>query len=147
MCGKGREEGRQRPERERERERIMEADTYYSHSKLTLGGYICPRCKSKVCELPSDCDICGLTLVSSPHLARSYHHLFPVDNFDEVKPNSGRETHCFSCLTEFADKTDTAGKFSCLKCGQEFCAECDIFVHEVLHNCPGCWSVGQKKKI
>ncbi|KAL7321186.1 hypothetical protein PS15m_000984 [Mucor circinelloides] len=117
------------------------------HSKLTLGGYICPRCKSKVCELPSDCDICGLTLVSSPHLARSYHHLFPVDNFDEMKPNSGRETHCFSCLTEFADKTDTAGKFSCLKCGQEFCAECDIFVHEVLHNCPGCWSVGQKKKI
>ncbi|KAG0823948.1 hypothetical protein G6F62_006536 [Rhizopus arrhizus] len=58
------------------------------HSKLTMGGYICPRCKSKVCELPSDCDICGLTLVSSPHLARSYHHLFPVDNFDEVKNNT-----------------------------------------------------------
>ncbi|CEP09348.1 hypothetical protein [Parasitella parasitica] len=115
------------------------------HSKLTLGGYICPRCKSKVCELPSDCDICGLTLVSSPHLARSYHHLFPVDNFDEIKNNSGRETHCFSCLTEF-DKTEVAGKFSCPKCEQEFCAECDIFVHEVLHNCPGCWSVGQKKK-
>ncbi|KAG1470869.1 hypothetical protein G6F56_002442 [Rhizopus delemar] len=58
------------------------------HSKLTLGGYVCPQCKSKVCELPSDCDVCGLTLVSSPHLARSYHHLFPVDNFDEVKNQS-----------------------------------------------------------
>lgn len=58
---------------------------FFSHSKFTLGGYICPRCKSKVCELPSDCDVCGLTLVSSPHLARSYHHLFPVDNFEEIR--------------------------------------------------------------
>ena len=28
--------------------------------------------------------MCGLTLVSSPHLARSYHHLFPVPPFEEV---------------------------------------------------------------
>lgn len=26
----------------------------------------------------------GLTLVSAPHLARSYHHLFPLDAFQEV---------------------------------------------------------------
>ncbi|KAG1048199.1 hypothetical protein G6F43_009392 [Rhizopus delemar] len=105
------------------------------HSKLTMGGYICPRCKSKVCELPSDCDICGLTLVSSPHLARSYHHLFPVDNFDEVKNNtSGYATHCFSCLSQL-DKSEVVGgnRFSCPKCKQEFCAECDIFVHELKH--------------
>lgn len=31
------------------------------------------------------CHICGLTLVSSPHLARSYHHLFPVKPFQELK--------------------------------------------------------------
>lgn len=37
------------------------------------GGYTCPRCKARVCELPTECRICGLTLVSSPHLARSYH--------------------------------------------------------------------------
>ena len=35
-------------------------------------------------ELPCSCHICGLTLVSSPHLARSYHHLFPVRAFSEV---------------------------------------------------------------
>lgn len=58
---------------------------HHSHSKLTNTGYICPRCASKVCELPSDCDVCGLTLVSSPHLARSYHHLFPVHNFEEIR--------------------------------------------------------------
>lgn len=37
-------------------------------------------------ELPGACHICGLTLVSSPHLARSYHHLFPVCGSDEVPP-------------------------------------------------------------
>jgi len=26
----------------------------------------------------------ALTLVSAPHLARSYHHLFPVDVYEEV---------------------------------------------------------------
>lgn len=30
--------------------------------------------------------MCALTLVSSPHLARSYHHLFPVPPFTEVPP-------------------------------------------------------------
>lgn len=54
------------------------------HGKLTLGGYICPRCNAKLCDIPTECDICTLTLVSSPLLARSYHHLFPVENFIEV---------------------------------------------------------------
>lgn len=30
--------------------------------------------------------VLGLTLVSAPHLARSYHHLFPLDAFQEI-PN------------------------------------------------------------
>lgn len=51
------------------------------HAKLKSAGFICPRCKSQICEVPSDCGICGLTVVSSPHLARSYRHLFPVKNF------------------------------------------------------------------
>ena len=42
--------------------------------------------RSRVAELPGACHVCGLTLVSSPHLARSYHHLFPVRAFDEVPP-------------------------------------------------------------
>ena len=29
--------------------------------------------------------MCALTLISSPHLARSYHHLFPVPRYDELK--------------------------------------------------------------
>lgn len=67
------------------------------------GGYTCPRCKARVCELPTECRICGLTLVSSPHLARSYHHLFPITPFDDVGPSVLNSAHhklpkkCFGC--------------------------------------------------
>ncbi|KAJ2354819.1 hypothetical protein GGF43_003045 [Coemansia sp. RSA 2618] len=54
------------------------------HHELSFTGFICPRCKAKVCSLPTDCDVCGLALVSAPHLARSYHHLFPEENFTEA---------------------------------------------------------------
>ena len=55
------------------------------HSKLYKSrGYICPRCDSKLCEVPTECGICRLTIVSSPHLARSYRHLFPIGNWLEV---------------------------------------------------------------
>lgn len=48
------------------------------HSKLKSIGFTCPRCKSRICDVPTECKVCGLTVVSSPHLARSYRHLFPV---------------------------------------------------------------------
>jgi transcription initiation factor TFIIH subunit 2 len=54
------------------------------HSELKSEGFLCPRCLAKVCDVPTDCDICGLMIVSSPHLARSYHHLFPVKPYAAV---------------------------------------------------------------
>jgi transcription initiation factor TFIIH subunit 2 len=48
------------------------------HSKLKNVGFTCPRCWNRLCDVPTECRICGLTVVSSPHLARSYRHLFPV---------------------------------------------------------------------
>lgn len=73
------------------------------------GGYTCPRCKARVCELPTECRICGLTLVSSPHLARSYHHLFPITPFEEVSPSvlsnprHGIPKTCFGCQQSLLD--------------------------------------------
>ena len=51
---------------------------------LVRAGYVCPRCRAKTSELPADCAVCGLKLVLAPHLARSFHHLFPVPPFSEV---------------------------------------------------------------
>lgn len=54
------------------------------HADLRRAGFVCPRCKAKLCDVPTDCDVCGLMLVSAPHLARSYHHLFPVKAYRSV---------------------------------------------------------------
>ncbi|KAK9449776.1 Ssl1-like-domain-containing protein [Limtongia smithiae] len=72
------------------------------HSRLSKGGYVCPRCKVKVCSLPTECPACELTLILSTHLARSYHHLMPLRNWDEVKAEDARKTSaCFACQRPF----------------------------------------------
>jgi transcription initiation factor TFIIH subunit 2 len=30
------------------------------------------------------------------------------------------------------------GRYRCPDCGGEFCSDCDVFVHDVVHCCPGC---------
>lgn len=107
-------------------------------SKLTTGGYYCPQCSSKYCELPVECRACSLTLVSAPHLARSYHHLFPAANYREVSYDVGNtiSTHCYACQKIFGASDKQV--YECPSCSQTFCVDCDIFVHETLHTCPGC---------
>lgn len=118
------------------------------------GGYTCPRCKTRVCELPTECRICGLTLISSPHLARSYHHLFPIIPFDEVSdkvlhdPRHQLPKVCFGCQESLIipGKGNSPGiRVSCPKCKHHFCLDCDIYIHESLHNCPGCESFRRPK--
>lgn len=76
------------------------------HGNLTTGGYTCSRCSAKVCSLPITCPSCQLTLLLSTHLARSYHHLFPLRNWTEVSWSRAREKgsrECVGCLTTFPD--------------------------------------------
>lgn len=154
----------------------------------TVSGYLCPRCKTKTTDLPSTCSICELPLVSRPHLARSYHHLFPVPTFAEVRPPppatpsatgttntstinqaptntstmstsdgivgntpiSGSvpatprannstvslvQRHCGACLCTIKPN---ASMFVCPACGTAVCLDCDMYIHDTLHNCPGC---------
>lgn len=121
---------------------------------LKTGGYTCNRCKARISDLPCECHVCGLTLVSSPHIARAYHHLFPVRPFEEVASSevgglsdkdgagvweggSGARALCFGCRMDLLVKG--AGMvLRCPGCGNLFCFDCDAFVHESLHNCPGC---------
>ncbi|KAF0978446.1 hypothetical protein FDP41_002266 [Naegleria fowleri] len=116
------------------------AHTLYSmclcHKKITPGGYICPRCKSKYCDLPVECATCGLMLVSSPHLARSYHHLFPVQQFVDYAKKEGEQLFCYGCQKQLSTEAHIA--VQCPSCTHIFCVECDAFIHESLHNCPGC---------
>ncbi|ELR01666.1 hypothetical protein GMDG_00042 [Pseudogymnoascus destructans 20631-21] len=134
------------------------------HSKLTRGGYLCSRCGSKVCSLPAECPACGLTLILSTHLARSYHHLFPLRNWREVSWSEAAGSgvgSCFACGVGFnkppprqvvegkkeggrreamMKAVSESGRYACEVCGEHFCIDCDVFAHEVVHNCPGCQS-------
>ncbi|XP_036325640.1 general transcription factor IIH subunit 2 [Rhagoletis pomonella] len=113
-------------------------------SKLTSGGYHCPQCFSKYCELPVECQTCGLTLVSAPHLARSYHHLFPVQHFTELEFN-GQAANCYACQKPLTEATDK-NVYRCEKCTQIYCIDCDIFIHETLHTCVGCNTANSHRK-
>lgn len=135
------------------------------HGNLTRGGYLCSRCKAKICNLPATCPTCDLTLILSTHLARSYHHLFPLRNWIEVSWARARRkgsTQCFGCLTAFpappapdanvdtevqaktkkkrAEGASESSRYECETCQNHFCIDCDVFCHEVVHNCPGCQS-------
>ncbi|XP_054713295.1 general transcription factor IIH subunit 2-like [Uloborus diversus] len=114
-------------------------DSKISHEGFGTEGYYCPQCNGKYCELPVECKACGLTLVSAPHLARSFHHLFPLDCFNEVLVSSltaEADKYCYSCLTNFQEQT----VYQCGTCLKYFCLECDLFIHDSLHTCPGCSS-------
>ena len=122
------------------------------HGNLTRGGYLCSRCKAKVCNLPATCPTCDLTLILSTHLARSYHHLFPLKNWIEVSWARAREkrtVQCFGCLAPFpsadvsrvgaaetskrprrAEGASESSRYECETCQNHFCIDCDVFCHE-----------------
>lgn len=121
------------------------------HSQLKSEGFLCPRCLAKVCDVPTDCDICGLMIVSSPHLARSYHHLFPVKPYQAIvslEESMETSASCHGCSLVFpsapasaagvAEGMSPLGRYRCPECKNDFCADCDVFVHDVVHCCPGC---------
>lgn len=167
----------------------------YDGKKVTVStvAYQCPRCHTRTTDIPTQCCVCYLQLNSSSHIARSYHHLFPVPNYLEFQvrgvtsqldilankvdtledishlheSNTSREashtdnadnmdveseavkteeitipnkTRCFGCMVSFASHLLTTDSLimQCGACKNYFCVECDLFVHDSLHNCPGC---------
>jgi transcription initiation factor TFIIH subunit 2 len=107
------------------------------HRELRHGAFQCPRCHARCCELPTTCLVCGLSLLSSPHLARSYHHLYPVPPFiAEQQHQQGQTIACDACLQPCTTR------LVCERCDGQFCSECDAFIHDVLHNCPTCEARG-----
>jgi transcription initiation factor TFIIH subunit 2 len=107
------------------------------HQQLKYGGHLCPTCRARYCELPTTCKICNLTLVSSPHLARSYHHLFPVPYYAEISMetnNDNNPVNCYSCMKLLEPSQDIV--VQCEQCKELFCIDCDEYIHLTLNNCP-----------
>lgn len=38
------------------------------------------------------------------------------------------------------DGVSESGRYECETCNLFFCIDCDVFCHEIVHNCPGCQS-------
>ncbi|GFH32341.1 VWFA domain-containing protein, partial [Haematococcus lacustris] len=78
-------------------------------------------CAGRVGELPGECHVCRLTLISSPHLARSYHHLFPVEPFQELSQQQVQQL----CTTPSGEgmgggsQGEVPGQVSCFGCLQD----------------------------
>ncbi|KFA81877.1 hypothetical protein S40288_01716 [Stachybotrys chartarum IBT 40288] len=140
------------------------------HNKPFREGYVCTRCSARVCRLPAECPGCGLTLILSTHLARSYHHLFPLRNWLEVSwAAAAKSAVCFACQCPFPENprartaqleqdkkeeprpsakgVSESGRYACEVCGNHFCIDCDVFAHEVIHNCPGCQSMASHEAV
>ncbi|KAL7722596.1 TFIIH basal transcription factor complex subunit [Entamoeba marina] len=112
------------------------------HKTINSSHYECPVCGFCYCELPVLCKICGAILLFSHHLARSYHHLFPVEPY-QLCDSEETQIACFSCkqtITQPMEKkeNDLLTFYQCKKCEKFFCETCNTFIHDVLHNCPGC---------
>lgn len=105
--------------------------------KLSRVNYRCPRCDTKTTDIPARCQVCALQLNSSSRIARSHHHLFPVMSFTEVPSDRlcKAPRRCGGCMQAF--KSDSM-RLECPNCADVFCVNCDIFIHDSLHNCPGC---------
>ena len=110
-------------------------------AKLTTNAFVCPRCFTRATEIPTQCVVCGLQLNSSSHIARSYHHLIPVQNFVEIRSSDDNEVQrlgefvCHGCHESIPL---SSMQLQCSCCRNIFCLECDVFIHDSLHNCPGC---------
>jgi transcription initiation factor TFIIH subunit 2 len=104
------------------------------HKVMSPRAFVCPRCRTRCCEIPSECAVCRLYLVSAPALARSYHHIFPVPRFAELAAAPPGQVECAGCLE--ALPAAAAPVQRCPECGLVFCAPCGDVIHDA-QTCPG----------
>lgn len=59
-----------------------------------------------------------------------------------AEPDSVPRHHCHGCLTDLSapdkEEQEPGVVLKCSGCKHLFCFDCDLYIHESLHNCPGC---------
>jgi len=116
---------------------------------ISDSGYACPQCGANHAEIPTECPICGLKLLSSADLTKTYHHLFPLARFAEER--CPPDSHCYACgdplrRTPLGEEPGCLG-YRCPDCGEAFCPACDNLLHDSLHACPSCLCREPSSKI
>ncbi|CAH3045994.1 unnamed protein product [Porites evermanni] len=115
---------------------------------FSTSGYFCPQCKSKYCDLPVECKVCG----NSKAMVRDLPPTFkPVNNLICCKTGLmwvvKRATSLFnsfcSNVSRQVMRQRSRAVYCCPQCEHLFCTDCDIFIHDSLHSCPGCTAAPQ----
>uniref|UniRef100_A0A7N0UG12 VWFA domain-containing protein n=1 Tax=Kalanchoe fedtschenkoi TaxID=63787 RepID=A0A7N0UG12_KALFE len=97
------------------------------------GGYTCPRCKARICEVPTECRICGLTLET---IQTSPACVFLAQNANKYFALNVTFTFMRACtIARVARASDTPDKFkrplkTCLPW------DMDVAAISMLLNCP-----------
>ena len=91
-----------------------------------------------------------VSIVLPPHFAeklseRQTLFFFPLCRMS-AQETVGSNPNCLACALPFKTTPGTNvgegmspfDRYRCQDCKNDFCTECDVFVHDVLHCCPGC---------
>lgn len=95
------------------------------HIKFETNLYECPSCKAFVCSLPCQCPVCEMQLASPLNISKSQYFMYPLKPFESVSTGS-----CIKCKKNASSR--------CTECGNTFCNDCDIFLHNELCFCIYC---------
>lgn len=92
-----------------------------------------------------------LSCESGSLLMQGSRQLDPSEDAGMTPAEEWRETeadvYCFGCLQPIVglnqmDVDDPGVVAKCPDCLHVFCFDCDTYIHESLHNCPGCECLG-----
>ncbi|KAI9685595.1 MAG: hypothetical protein M1822_004453 [Bathelium mastoideum] len=113
------------------------------HNKPVSGGYQCPQCMVKYAlgeELssPFSAEDVGGKIPSQEKLDKDGDVAMAEANGSVTKSKNAQKQ-------KDGQKTKDEGvsesrRYECETCQNHFCIDCDVFCHDVLHNCPGCQS-------
>lgn len=97
-------------------------------------GWFCSTTMEETANSGPTCHACSRVFQTTP-LSESRRRT-SVTNRDS-NPNSTNGTGG-AAMDTGTDGFSPLGRYRCTDCSNDFCAECDVFVHDVLHCCPGC---------
>lgn len=102
------------------------------HFQLHNSLFLCPQCGACVCEIPTNCPACKLTLVDKEMLSRVHRLLYDMPSFKKSSIDN-----CSAC-NDKVSSSDRKNGHTCSSCESSYCFDCYLFTHQSLKHCTGC---------
>ena len=119
--------------------------------RLWLDDRIVPSSRTELSSLVSrqalfDCVSSLTTVVTEKKKLSETQNSYFIFGRMSAQEAVGSNPNCLACALPFKTTPATNvgegmspfDRYRCQDCKNDFCTECDVFVHDVLHCCPGC---------